>query len=191
MEILITFIAIFLMTSIILIWGHKETKKREKREREEEEEFRRKREEKEEKLKRIREEFKIKIAEELKAKKELYQETGKPILLSDAKIDIKQTRTTQKSTGALVYSLPKEYRLHITLENISDKKIEAIEIDVLLINAFHETISSFPVSKRVSLIPGKMERYGWSLDNLPDIDNIITNLKRVLFTGGTFWINKN
>ena len=77
------------------------------------------------------------------------------------------------------------------LENISNKKIEAIEIDVLLINAFNETISSFPMSKRVSLIPYEIVQCRWKLDNLPDIDDTKTNLKRVLFTDGTSWINKN
>lgn len=168
MEFLIMLIIMFLIVSGLLIWGHKYTKKREKREREE----------------------LVKKLERIKFLKDLYQKTGKPILLSNVKIYTKQTQTRQLLTGALTYSLPKEYTLYITLENISDKKIKAIEVDILLTNAFNETISSFTVSKRVSLIPGEIEQYEWMLTNLPDINNTIINPKRVLFTDGTFWINK-
>lgn len=164
MDILITLTALFLIS----IWGYKKWKEDEKKEREE----------------------LVKNLERIEFLKNLYQKTGKPILLSKVGIYTKQTQTRQLLTGALTYSLPKEFTLYITLENISDKEIKAIEIDILLINAFNETISSFTVSKRVSLIPSEVREYEWGLANLPDINNTITNLKRVLFTDGTFWVNK-
>lgn len=123
----------------------------------------------------------------INAMKLLYKSTEIPIVVNNTTLRWTQNQTRQILTGALTYAQPKEYSLYINCTNIFDKDIVAIEFDIKTLNAFNEQISSFVVSTKKQLSFGESTECVWNLSGSFDINNTVTEVKRVMFSDGTIW----
>ena len=120
-----------------------------------------------------------------------YKEGQNPLVVGYAFIYSNQQQTRQLATGALLYSLPKEYILTFSIRNISPEAILAVEFQVTFLNAFNEVIDILELSSRRLIESAELYIFNENIDKPINYSSCVTRAKRVKFIDGSIWVNEN
>lgn len=132
-----------------------------------------------------------KIEDAVKSLQNNYKEGQNPLVVGYTSIYSNQQQTRQLATGALLYSLPKEYSLTFNSRNISPKAILAIEFQVIFLNAFDEVIDILELSSKRLIKSAELYIFNENIDKPINYSSCVTRAKRVKFIDGTIWVNEN
>ena len=118
-----------------------------------------------------------------------YEKTKTPLLIINIYYSISQYQTRNIYTGAILYTLPKNKQLNLSVVNISSKTIKGFEIVLKHINSFNELIEE----KKIIIDKYVLNNYKpVDINENVNITKFNTYyINRVIFSDGEIWNNVN